>query len=331
MQAIFAAERLAVRSTLPVWLQPAVGGLVVGVLAIWFPQVLGVGYLTMDAALRAEFGLALLVALAVAKIVATACCLGFGMGGGIVSPSLYLGALVGGAFGVIAGDVFPALFSGVSAYALIGTGAVAGAVLGAPLAAIFIIFELTGSSSMMIAVMIAAGIASLATSQFYARSYFSRQLRGRGVVLSGGHEQALLRSIRVADVMKRQYGTIDAGAGVSEMNAALSATPYGELYVTDPDRRVQAILGYAELGRAVLDADDPATLAAGAVARPIGPVLTIADDLERAMVLINREGEHVVPVVTDKDSMRLCGLIRELDVSQAYNRALLRARDEEHA
>ena len=161
------------------------------------------------------------------------------------------------------------------AYALIGTGAVAGAVMGAPLSTIFIIFELTGSSSMMIAVMIATVVASLVTSQFYARSFFAEQLRGRGIQLTGGHEQALLRSMRVDDVMKRQYGTIEADAGIDLMNAALQATPYGELYVIDSERRVL--------------------------------------------------------VVADKDSMRLVGLLRELDVSEAYNRALLRARDDEHA
>jgi CIC family chloride channel protein len=331
MQATFAAGRLAQRSPLPLWLQPAVGGLTVGVLAIWWPQIIGVGYLATDAALRGEFGLTLLLALIVAKIVATAISVGFGFGGGVFSPSLYLGAMAGGAYGVIVGTIFPDLFSGVPAYALIGTGAVAGAVLGAPLSTIFIIFELTGSSSMMIAVMIATGIASLVTSQFYARSFFSEQLRGRGILLSGGHEQALLRSLRVDDVMKRQYGTIDAAADVDAMNAALQATPYGELYVVDAEGRVQAILGYAEFGRAVVDADDPKTLTARAIARPIGPVLTAADDLERAMMLIHDQGEHVVPVVADKESMRLVGLIRELDVSEAYNRALLRARDDEHA
>ena len=92
-----------------------------------------------------------------------------------------------------------------------------------------------------------------------------------------------------------------------------------------------AILGYAELGRAIVESADRSTLTAGKVARSIGPVLTADDDLERAMIMINTEGEHVVPVVTDRDSMRLVGLIRELDVSEAYNRALLRARDDEHA
>ena len=331
MQAIFSAGRLAIRSRLPLWAQPAIAGLVVGVLAIWWPQILGVGYLTTDAALRGEFGLVLLLSLILAKIVATAFCFGFGFGGGVFSPALYIGALVGGAYGLVAGQFFPELFSGVPAYALIGTGAVAGAVMGAPLSTIFIIFELTGSSSMMIAVMIATVVASLVTSQFYARSFFAEQLRGRGIQLTGGHEQALLRSMRVDDVMKRQYGTIEADAGIDLMNAALQATPYGELYVIDSERRVLSILGYAELGRAIVDADDPATLTAGVVARPIGPVLTAGDDLERAMIMINAEGEHVVPVVADKDSMRLVGLLRELDVSEAYNRALLRARDDEHA
>jgi len=132
MKTIFAVENTVEKIDIPIWLRPVCGGLLIGAIGVFLPQILGVGYLATDAALRGEFGLQLLLLLIVAKIAAVAISVGFGFGGGVFSPSLFLGAMVGGAFGIVAGNIFPELFSGVAAYALIGTGALAGAVVGAP-------------------------------------------------------------------------------------------------------------------------------------------------------------------------------------------------------
>jgi CIC family chloride channel protein len=145
-------EEQIARLPIAVWTRPAVGGLGVGLIAIAFPEVLGVGYGTTDDALKGELNLPLLLALLAAKILATALTLGSGFGGGVFSPSLFVGAMLGGAVGVIAGNAIPQwfdvpdtqLFAGEGAYAMVGMGAVAGAVLGAPMSTILIIFELTG-------------------------------------------------------------------------------------------------------------------------------------------------------------------------------------------
>lgn len=324
----FLSASLAEKLPVPSWTRPALAGLVVGTIAIFLPHVLGVGYEATDIALRGEFELTLLISLIVVKLAATAICLGFGFGGGVFSPSLFLGAMVGGAFGIAAGSVFPDLYSGTSAYALIGTGAVAGAVLGAPMSTILIIFELTGDYAMTIAVMIATVVASLITQQFYARSFFYRQLERSGVDVHKVHEQALLRSMRVDEVMRTDYVTVGPDANVNEVRARLQDAPYGELFVVDGDDRLHGVLTYAELDAAVSKADND-SLTASDMARPSPTVLLAGDDLDRALGVMRMEREEHVPVVADLEGLTVVGFVHERDVMHAYNRTLLEERAEE--
>ena len=120
MHAVRLSERQARRLPLPDVLRPAVGGLLVGFIALLFPQVLGVGYAPTDAALSGGLPLLLIGAICLAKIAATAISLGFGFGGGIFSPALVVGATLGGAYGLLATQLFPELSSGSGAYAMIG-------------------------------------------------------------------------------------------------------------------------------------------------------------------------------------------------------------------
>lgn len=331
MRAIFFAEATVSKTDLPLWLQPVCGGLLIGAIALLLPQILGVGYLATDSALRAEFGLQLLLFLIVAKIAAVAICIGFGFGGGVFSPSLFLGSMVGGAFGIIAGTLFPEQFSGVAAYALIGTAALAGAVVGAPLTAIFIIFELTGSSSLTVAVMVSTAIASVVAHQFYARSFFHRQLETLGIELTGGHDQSLLRTLRVGKVMRWRFATIEPTGDLQAVHARLHESPDGEVYLVGEGGVVEAVIGYADVDDALINRKEDTPLDAATIAQPLADVLVPGDSLEAAQEKIAVSGRSILPVVRDRQSMELCGVIGELDIARAYYRALQQVRAEEHA
>ena len=138
----FVEDRMVKHVPLPRWSHPVVGGLLVGVIAIQFPHVLGVGYEATDAALREQLSLSLMLALIVFKTAATAISLGSGFGGGVFTPSLFIGAMTGSAFGIVASMAFPELAASHGLYAIVGMGAVAGAVLGAPISTFLIVFEL---------------------------------------------------------------------------------------------------------------------------------------------------------------------------------------------
>lgn len=182
MSTIMKAEDLF--KVVPFWFKLPLAGFAVGGVALVFPQVLGVGYEATDLALNGSYSLAMMLALIAVKTLATALCLGAGFSGGVFSPALFVGAMVGGSFGVIATWALPWLSSGTGAYAIVGMGAVAGAVLGAPISTVLMVFELTSNYDMTIAVMVATAISSLITQQLHKPSFFLWQLERRGVVLS---------------------------------------------------------------------------------------------------------------------------------------------------
>lgn len=204
MAAAMHTDALARRVPLPLWSRPVIGGLLVGLIGLAFPQILGVGYAATDAALQGLYPLALLIALIAAKILATAITLASRFGGGVFSPSLYLGAMTGGAFGLIAADLAPgAELSTHAVYAIVGMGAVAGAVLGAPLSTLLIAFELTGGYAMTVALMVAISIATALTHGLIGKSFFQWQLENRNLWLYGGPRWQILQTVRVRDFMHR--------------------------------------------------------------------------------------------------------------------------------
>ncbi len=199
--AMWADER-AQKIEMPLWLRPVIGGALIGLIAIAFPQILGVGYEATDTALRGGFGLMILLALIGVKIIATAITLASRFGGGVFSPSLYLGAMTGAAMGIIMVSLFPGVSGSEGMYALVGMGTVAAAVLGAPISTVLIVFELTGSYDIMIALMVAVSIATMLTQSLLGHSYFQWQLEKRDFDVRSGAPVALLKTIRVREFMR---------------------------------------------------------------------------------------------------------------------------------
>ncbi|MHA1189507.1 MAG: chloride channel protein, partial [Alphaproteobacteria bacterium] len=200
--ALMSSDYVARSLTIPVWLRPAIGGLMIGAIALVFPDILGVGYETTDRALQGTMAINLMLALLIAKAIATAITLASRFGGGIVAPAFYLGAMAGGAFGLIAASVFPDMASSQGLYAILGMGAVAAAVLGAPISTTVIVFELTGGYALTIALLFTVSIAVGLTFAIHGRSYFHWQLESRGLFLSEGPHRYLFRTVRVRDFFK---------------------------------------------------------------------------------------------------------------------------------
>ena len=206
MRAVFWAEdlgNLAQRLTgIPRWLRPAFAGLLLGGLAIPFPHIIGVGYETTSAALTGELLLHEAIVFTILKVLAVAITLGGRMGGGIFSPSLMIGAMAGLAFGIVATAIFPDQSGEGTLYALAGMGAVAAAVLGAPISTTLIVFELTGDWQTGLAVMVTVSISTALASRLVDRSFFLTQLERRNIHLAAGPQAYLLAMFRVGLVMR---------------------------------------------------------------------------------------------------------------------------------
>ena len=196
------ASHMRKRLNLPRWLRPPVAGACLGVLAVGFPHIIGVGYETTSAALTGQLLLHEAVVFAVLKVLAVAITIGGRMGGGVFSPSLMVGALTGLAFGLIATGLLPEFSGAVTLYALAGMGAVAAAVLGAPISTTLIVFELTGDWQTGLAVMVAVSMSTALGSKLVRRSFFLTQLERRGVRLAAGPHAYLLSMYRVSRVMR---------------------------------------------------------------------------------------------------------------------------------
>ncbi|MEE9544887.1 MAG: chloride channel protein [Rhodospirillales bacterium] len=329
MRGIVLAEKVAGKIPLPPWIRPAAGGARVGILALMVPQVLGVGYGATEAALQVSFSLALLIAVGVAKIVATAISLGFGFGGGVFSPSLVIGAMLGGAYGIVVAGLSPELSSGPGAYTIVGMGAMAAAVLGAPISTTLIVFEMTGHYAITMAVMVAAVFASLVTRGFHGGSFFAWQLERRGLDLKGGFESALLRALGVGQVMSRVSEPVTRDVGLRDLREMLQQSERGKLFVVRDNGELFGTITLADLSEVAFDPTVDDLIKAGDVAHPRPPVLSVADDLEAALKLMRDTGESYIAVVEDKESMLFLGSVHERDVMSAYNRALLERRREE--
>lgn len=192
MWCVFRFRSVFVWTGLPRWSWPGIAGVILGLIAIWRPEVLGVGYEATSHVLGGEFPLFVVLQILVLKLLVTALCLSAGFVGGVFSPSIVLGAMLGAAFGMASALIFPFGLTDDGAYALVGMGAVAGVVLGAPVSTIVMVVELTGGFSITLAVAISAVVASVATHQMGVMSFFqslSESRRQRGIASPGKGER----------------------------------------------------------------------------------------------------------------------------------------------
>ena len=256
-----------------------------GAIGLIAPEVLGVGYEATDNALNQNYTLTFLLGLLILKTVATAITLASRFGGGVFSPSLYLGAMAGGAFGLIATYTFPDLASTTGLYAVVGMGAVSAAVLGAPLSTTLIVFELTGDYEVTTALLIANAIATALTQATIGKSYFHWQLEQRDVHLHEGPHNRVLMSIHVRDVMTR----FDQAHPYSEdAPRLLNASPDAvRLYPYDRLNRALDLMDAHNLEHLPVCQPDNKDTAIGRVTR-VAALKALADGL----IAISREEHH---------------------------------------
>ena len=330
MHSILLAQRLSQATPLPLWTKPAVAGLVVGICGLAIPEVLGVGYGITESALLVEISLAMLLVFAVAKVFVTAISLGWGFGGGVFSPSIVIGALSGGAFGIVVTSLFPEFSSGPAAYTLIGMGAVAAAVIGAPISTTLIIFEMTGDYALMLGVMVAVVIASEITEQVYGRSFFSIQLKQQGIDLRGGFEAEIMHAIRLSQVLKTDFELVSPEIDLPNLRAMLQNSKGGKLFVVSDDGALFGTITLSDLSEVAFDDGIDDLLCAGDVARTQPLILCEDDDLEVAFKILAETEESRIAVVENHNSLVFRGYVTQADVATAYNTALLKRRHEEH-
>jgi CIC family chloride channel protein len=321
---LYGAEDRIEALRIPSWILPVLGGLVVGGMALVFPEVLGVGYEATSDALWGRHGLGLLALLIVAKLIATSVTLGCGGSGGVFAPSLFLGAMTGGLVGGLAHQWFPAVTAGRSAYALVGMGALVAGTTRAPITAILIIFELTSDYKLILPLMASCIIATLVASRSRHGSVYTEKLVRRGIDIFRGRELNILRSLKAEGVMDRDMATVSPDRTLGELLETLQSSLYSSIYVVAPDDRLLGVISMPDLQAALLHARDLAqVVVADELIREDVPRVTPEERLDSVMRTFAERNPEELPVVAPEDG-RLLGIVTRRRVIDAYNRELVK-------
>jgi len=328
IKAIFYTDDIADKMPIPLWARPPIGGLAVGLIAIFCPYILGAGYGTTDAALKNIIPINLLVILIVAKIAVTSISLAFRYGTGIFSPAILLGAVVGSTFGWLATLAFPDLASNNGLYAIVGMGAVSSAILGAPISTILIIFELTGDYQITLALMAAVVVANLVTTHFLkSSSFFYLQLKRMGRDMEGGRAKHLSRQIKVDQIMKQDFATVGLETELERVKELIINRKYNNLFVLDENFLIRGIITLNELREGSQKEIEAENLNAGKICRKQTFHLSPSDTLEQAIYLFNQTGEDRIAVISDNDDAKIVGVLSQHNLLRAYNKILIEAEE----
>lgn len=315
----------------PAWVKPAVAGLAVGILGLFLPQVLGAGYEAIEGVLNGVHpGLLLLVALLAAKLVMTPVNLGAGFVGGVFAPSLFLGAMLGGAYGEVVQWLFPEIGIAPAAFAMVGMAAVLAGTVHAPLTAILLLFEMTNDYRIILPLMFAVTV-SLVLSQFLHReSIYTFGLKELGVRLERGRDLEVLEGISVREVMQMDSPTLRESDTLDVASETLMRTRHYGLPVVDETGGLVGVVTIQDLDRARRDNTDGHPITVGAICTR--ELLTAFPDetLGAAMRRMGSRDVGRLPVVDRRHPERLLGVLRRNDMIRAYNVALARRTTERH-
>lgn len=307
----------------PEYLKALLGGAFLGLMALVFPHVLGVGYGSIDLALMQELSWWLMLLLVGGKILATSVTIGSGGSGGIFAPSLFMGAMAGGFFGSIVHMLFPEVTAPAGAYSLVGMGAVVSGTTHGPLSAILILFEMTGDYKIILPLMIACIISTIASGQMVTESIYTLKLARRGVSLKAGKETNVLKSIRVRDVMNREVETIREDATLGDLADKISRSKYNSFPVVDESGRLTGVLSLLDYRDVAFDENLRNLVVAKELATPDVVTVSLEDNLYDALERITSRDFSILPVVYPDDHSRLAGVLTRRDIIRAYDQAVI--------
>lgn len=313
------------RTRMPVWLRPAIGGCGVGLIALAYPQVLGVGYQSVNLVLTAQAAAGLMAVLIVGKLVATALSTGAGFSGGIFAPSLVMGGLLGGLFGQGLQLLFPDLVGTPAAFALVGMGAmVAGSTL-APITAIFTIFELTYNFEIILPLMTSCVASLVIVQKFFGHSIYETKLRKRGIKIVRGRDINLLRSMRVAEYMDRNFDAVHENTRLGELIELAQESSYPHFPVLNSKEELVGIISLRDLKEVLTEMGELCELVVASEIMTREVFSLIPDDnLETAFEVFEGKQISTLPVVASHDGGKLLGILKKSELLLAYNQKVLK-------
>jgi CIC family chloride channel protein len=311
---------------IPNFAKPALGGLMLGIIGLFFPQIFGVGYPSMEQTLNGQLSSLLILGLIGLKILATSLTLGSGGSGGVFAPSLFIGVMLGNSFGTLLYYLFPSIPISPGAYALVGMGAVFAGAGQAPISAIMILFEMTGDYKIILPLMIACVISTIVLKKISRDSIYTLKLRRRGVDIMKIRKRDLMDMIRVSEAMFSHVITINDTTTVRNAGLVIKRTTHRGFPVLDADGNLAGMVTQQDINKALNSeqGDIPVTEIMTRNLMVCYPDETLKIALEKLGELnIGR-----IPVVERKNPLKLVGLVTRKGIITAYNEELHKSAEE---
>jgi CIC family chloride channel protein len=308
----------------PEYLKAVIGGLLMGIMGLVFPQVLGVGYGAIDLALMVKLSWWFMALLVLFKILATSITIGSGGSGGIFAPSLFMGAMAGGAFGSVVHSLFPSVAASAGAYAVVGMGAVVAATTHGPLQAILIIFEMTGDYKIILPLMITCIISSLVARQLCGESIYTFKLIRRGINIRGGKEVNILSSMPVKNVMYHTVEIVAETLPLQEFAKKLPESRSNNFVVVNDKEEITGVLTYIDYYDNLFNGKLNDQMVVKDIMTSDVVTVSIEDNLGTALKKITAGDFSILPVVSVDDPLKMLGILTRRDILEAYDQAVIK-------
>jgi chloride channel protein, CIC family len=312
------------QSRLPRPIAMAVTGLALGIVILWFPDVVGNGREAISHLFAqnwpAAFGLLLLVL----RLLLTSATVGSGAVGGVFTPTLFIGAVLGDSFATLLHQVAPGLAMVPKAYAVVGMGALMAGTTHAPLTAAVMIFEMTLEYNIVLPVLVATAAASLVAREISRESVYTEALRRKRGAMS--REEASIRALSVRDVMRTDQVTIPSSMAIPQVLDRFIAARRNHIYVLDPDGSFSGVLGLHDVNQALREQGDPSRLTAGDLANSQFELTVPEDHLDEVLERFWAEETERLPVLDNEKSRKLIGTVSQRDILGIYSLEVLHRR-----
>ncbi len=304
--------------------KPILGAFFIGCIGIFFPQVMGDGYEYIGETLTGHGIVWVMFLLIFLKSIGTAITLGSGGAGGVFAPSLFIGAVIGGAYGGVVHHWFPGFTADSGAYATVGIGAFMAASTHAPLTAIFLLFEMTGNYMIIIPVMMTAVLGTMTATKFYSDSIDTVDFTRQGIDIHQGREVAIMKSIRVGKAITEDVDFISENANINHLLELFRFAKDSFYFpVVNHKGLMVGVVSMQDVKTILHDEEQRVCYLVGAICTRDVIMLTPDDNCYEAMQLFDIKGIDEIPVVESHEEPWVLGMLRRQDVIAAYNHEML--------
>ena len=324
-------DRFFNRLPFPKIFRPGLGGLLLGGLAFFLPQILGGGYAWIQSAIDGNLTLWMMLTLVFAKILATSFTISSGGSGGVFAPSLFIGSMLGGFYGKLCSTLFPNLLLNPSAFVLVGMGGFLAGVAKVPIASLIMVAEMTGGYSLIVPLMIVSVISYLLLGK---TSLYEKQVSTRvdSPAHVGDFAVDLLDHMFVREALPpdRKVETVPEGMRFEEILQLIIHSNQNNFPVVDQKGRLKGILSLTDIRRVMLEKELHKLVIAKDVA--VGDVLTVTleDNLNTALKKMAAAEIRELPVVSKEDPQKIISMISRKDIIRTYHDQIERIKKERH-